>query len=372
MDEEVKVATDEDEDEEKVVDYAMRKKAEYIKDRHHHKNRVETSQKVVVKIKIVFVFFQVVMLFQDVYIFQYPQVYVGFFQIFSIFQINIFALAKMECFIESGFLNHLIFTTVLPLAIILSFALIYLLSYIYSKKNDAYHSYISNSLSNFFILITYTLFPSLCATIFSSFVCEDFDNGDSLLRADYSVNCDSSEYTYIYSLAIIMIFIYPIGIPLSYLFILWTYKDQLNPVVKLDDDVYNSSGTTNVKLGYAIWVRDENVSHLRFLYDPYLPQYWWFEVIECIRKLSLTGFIVFFYEGSILQVAMSLILSVIAGFMYAYLQVFFLILVISIIIPIFLIALSDVFQQFVCSHSQFLYILHLGIHSLIEVSRILR
>ena len=73
---------------------------------------------------------------------------------------------------------------------------------------------IENTLFNLFIILTYVLFPSLCATIFSSFVCENFDDGSSYLRSDYSVDCDSSDYTSIYSLAIIMIFVYPIGIPL--------------------------------------------------------------------------------------------------------------------------------------------------------------
>jgi len=45
------------------------------------------------------------------------------------------------------------------------------------------------------------------------------------------------------------------------------------------------------------------------LYDAFLPEYYWTEVMECLRKLLLTGFVVFFYEGSGLQIFCSMIIS---------------------------------------------------------------
>jgi len=47
------------------------------------------------------------------------------------------------------------------------------------------------------------------------------------------------------------------------------------------------------------------------LYDAFLPEYYWTEVMECLRKLLLTGFVVFFYEGSGLQIFASMIISMI-------------------------------------------------------------
>ena len=66
--------------------------------------------------------------------------------------------------------------------------------------------------------------------------------------------------------------------------------------------------------------RREDVNHLKFLYDAFLPEYYWTEVMECLRKLSLTGFVVFFYEGSALQLLVGLFLSILFAMLYTYLQ----------------------------------------------------
>ena len=42
--------------------------------------------------------------------------------------------------------------------------------------------------------------------------------------------------------------------------------------------------------------------------------------MECLRKLLLTGFVVFFYEGSGLQIVFGLIISIIFLALYSYLQ----------------------------------------------------
>jgi len=62
------------------------------------------------------------------------------------------------------------------------------------------------------------------------------------------------------------------------------------------------------------------VNHLKFLYDAFLPEYYWTEVMECLRKLLLTGFVVFFYEGSALQILLGLVISIIFFGLYSYLQ----------------------------------------------------
>ena len=66
--------------------------------------------------------------------------------------------------------------------------------------------------------------------------------------------------------------------------------------------------------------REKELNHLKFLFDAYLPQYWWTEVMECVRKLFLTGFMVFIYEGSGLQIMIGLVISFIFAIIYAHLN----------------------------------------------------
>ena len=44
-------------------------------------------------------------------------------------------------------------------------------------------------------------------------MCEGFDDGSSYLKADYSIDCNSTEYSLLFLYAIVMLFIYPFGTP---------------------------------------------------------------------------------------------------------------------------------------------------------------
>lgn len=48
---------------------------------------------------------------------------------------------------------------------------------------------------------------------------------------------------------------------------------------------------------------------LRILFDVYKPQFWYWEVIETIYRLSLTGVLVLINQGSSLQIIMGLLFS---------------------------------------------------------------
>ena len=55
------------------------------------------NQTVFVKIKIPFMFFQLILLFQEVYLIQYPPPYIDFLDFMSFFELDIFSVAKMDC-----------------------------------------------------------------------------------------------------------------------------------------------------------------------------------------------------------------------------------------------------------------------------------
>ena len=60
--------------------------------------------------------------------------------------------------------------------------------------------------------LIFLLYPSTSALIFSAFICEDIDDGQSYLRADYAINCASPEHTLATSFATLMLFVYPVGV----------------------------------------------------------------------------------------------------------------------------------------------------------------
>merc|ERR1711871_1104854 len=93
--------------------------------------------------------------------------------------------------------------------------------------------------------------------------------------------------------------IYPLGIPASYASLLRLKHKKL--VVK-DEDERN---------------KDESIAHLKFLWGSYESRYYWWEVVEMARKLVLTGLLVIFLEGSVLQLCTGLVVTVVSLVIYA-------------------------------------------------------
>ena len=65
-----------------------------------------------------------------------------------------------------------------------------------------------------------------------------------------------------------MVVLFPVGIPAMYAALLWRKRARLRDADQRDDD--------------------RGIRHLAFLWQTYKPEYWWFEVFECGRKLALT------------------------------------------------------------------------------------
>ena len=82
------------------------------------------------------------------------------------------------------------------------------------------------------LIIAFTIMPSVSTTIFGSFSCDELDTEKSYLISDYSIDCDSSEYSIFGIYAVLMIFIYPIGIPYMFSRLLMAKKDKIKQSVE--------------------------------------------------------------------------------------------------------------------------------------------
>ena len=68
--------------------------------------------------------------------------------------------------------------------------------------------------------LTFLVFPMVSSAAFRAFSCESFDGGRSFLRADYSLECDTTEHMAAKSLAYLGILTYPVGISLLYILLM--------------------------------------------------------------------------------------------------------------------------------------------------------
>ena len=123
----------------------------------------------------------------------------------------------LQCLGIGTYVQQLVFTMLTPLLIGAMIILGFVLRSSFRKEGvrDALMAALPSLLS-----LTFLVFPMVSSAAFRVFSCEKFDTGVSYLRADYSLECDTSEHTRAKTLAVLGILIYPVGISLMYILLM--------------------------------------------------------------------------------------------------------------------------------------------------------
>ena len=98
-----------------------------------------------------------------------------------------------------------------------------------------------------------------------------------------------------------MVGVYPIGIPAMYFYVLFRQRKKLNP----DHPVLGiKPGYPGFEAAVRVWrSKDMELQSTVFLWGSYEPRVYWYETVEMLRKMLLTGGIVFFKSGTPTQVS---------------------------------------------------------------------
>lgn len=207
---------------------------------------------------------------------------------------DFFDTQAIGCAAETGFYETFIMQITIPPLIC---SLIFM-----SHKTAKYLDIASFSnpavVPKYVLFILFFIYPGTSNTILKLLRCKTMSDGSQYLAADFRIRCDSSEpipiflgsstitYRDAYGLAIFMIFVYPIGVPL--LFISLLYKNRMllfDPNGPLD--VWGEPTEPDEKLSMKYGQ----------LYTAYDPKRWYWEVIELGRKLILVGACAHFPAG---------------------------------------------------------------------------
>ena len=120
------------------------------------------------------------------------------------------------------------------------------------------------------LVVTFLLVPSTGTRIFKTFLCDRFEYDEtptkSYLHDDLGLSCDSPEYDTTHRTALVTLIIWPVGVPVLYALLLWVSRDALLTGV-----------STPLSRATA------------FLSGDYSPTAFWWEPLEMVRKLTLTG-----------------------------------------------------------------------------------
>lgn len=218
--------------------------------------------------------------------------YSAFLRYVDIFNLNVTWILSAGCLIESNFYHSLLVSTMGTLAI----AGFVLVSHAVSRRRCPAHDReacvkIDQRHASVLFWISLLVYATVSSSIFHTFACDDLDNGSSFLRSDHSLECYTTTHKIFMAYAGVMVAVFPLGIPLCYAFVLYRNRASL-------------------KVGISLGASTANVASFRELWEPYRSQVYFYEVVECLRRVLLSGVVVFIFPNTAGQVATSLLLAI--------------------------------------------------------------
>jgi hypothetical protein len=269
---------------------------------------------------------------------QYPSICGDYLKWLDIINLDMSWLLSAGCILQVSFYSKLLITTLAPIVVAAILSLLYLrVRHVYRTVNAIKHPATQRQKSSrtdalehakakhtsAFLTFTFLIFSTVSTVVFQTFACDDLTGtNQSWLHTDYSVSCDTDIHDIYEAYAAVMIVIYPIGIPALYAYLLWRHRARLNPTAAISNKAataLSNNGSQLLQQQQPLYDRtnDSTLDSTSFLWSPYKQQAHWCEVVECIRRLALTGFLVFILPGTAGQSAVACVFSVLTLIVFA-------------------------------------------------------
>jgi hypothetical protein len=266
---------------------------------------------------------------------EFPDNFTAFTKSLNFVNLNVLSVVPFGC-IDAGtnFYTTLVFMTMVPIILFVFFLVL--------NKTTGKNVFFSAALTLCFFVL-----PSSSTTILQALKCEKFNDIDSAyLEADYSVVCWENgsgfesmptERKFFIFYAVIMIFIFPVGIPALFAVNLHKHRYSLCPPMRpvgeeptegLRAKNFENQGWQYIFFHSEMWdhftlddISDEDkekAAHLTFLTNAYEPQMYWFEVFECIRRLMLSSMLIMIKPGTAAQIVVAILVCLLGIKFYSY------------------------------------------------------
>ena len=263
--------------------------------RFKDKNGRSLTDIVLARLKIVIGFYQVTSGTLDSFSYiQWPSALIQLVKYAQIAQLNLLQIVPIHCFSNivsvSSYTSLTLFTAIVVTTPLLAM-LIYWVKKLWKRKRCDLQSEESFDVSQplqekcyrAVFLVLFLIYPAACTQILQFLppachkVCVDLKQQtcQSFLRSDYSVECYTSAYNKFVLVAYVMT-AFVVGFPVLTLSLLWKHRYSA-----VKDYSRNLDDTCS-----------EISAGLSFLYENYSDNCWFWEVLELLRKVTLTSVLV--------------------------------------------------------------------------------
>jgi len=204
----------------------------------------------------------------------WPSSYLKFISFFAIANFDFVNWARVGCVVPTNYYTKWTVMILIPPILIVTLIVFFVLPVTYYIRHDMEddlekRNRIKSLRRRFGKLAIFTFFlmyPSVSSVVLKLYDCKQVA-GTYYLLADFTIECYTKKWSN-YALGNIpFLLLYPAGIPLTFFALLYVNRHQLTePKVRLQ---------------------------LGFLYDGYSIDMWWFEMVDMLHKLLLTGVLAF-------------------------------------------------------------------------------
>ena len=209
---------------------------------------------------------------------QWPSTFKEFILFFDFLNFDyIFSsITSAECYDAVDYYFSYVVFVCLPAVIIVAVMVLWILPRHFNlfcfRHQDVFQRMRSKMRSWLIILYAlFLLYPVVSSTILNHYVCKtihDSHNTYSYLLIDLAVPCKTDTWWLFAYVGVLLVIIYPVGIPAFFFFLLYSHRTRLH------------LGQVQAKFG--------------FLYAGYRDGTWWWELLDTFHKLIQTSILAFF------------------------------------------------------------------------------
>ena len=148
------------------------------------------------------------------------------------------------------------------------------------------------------VVIIFFIYPGLTITIFKVWKCTEVDDGEFYLDEDMSLRCFQGPWFALASISCIAMCVYVIGIPLATFVVLR----------KVRNGILAERKRREAEPAFVDVASKNALQSLGSLTAGYDEEFWFWEVVEMIKKMLLTGGLVLIAPGSSAQILLGVLI----------------------------------------------------------------
>jgi hypothetical protein len=240
----------------------------------------------------------------------YPPPFSTLLGMLSVFSLDFLAL---ECFqedVENRYYTTVILWSTIPIMLGLAIFIVggvrvhvlrrSLAAELTTSDNNHEQAHIINQHIWCALLLSYLVLPPVANKQLQSLDCIPFHHDESsYLRVDTAINCNSENYKSFQVGVSFFIALYQ-TVPLVWIVLLYRFRESLVPPTSSNDR----------KLALYIRDRDHSLDALRFLFNDYKCEKYWFEVAEMYRRILFVGILPLVSPVSATRASLGVVLSI--------------------------------------------------------------